>query len=167
MSVVLVNDASCLIDLHKADLIGAMLSLPYRFIVPLPIRLDELLTVDTGSWAEFERQGLEVYDLAPDEVDQAIRLRRDHPALSTYDCLALATALSLNPAILLTGDRMLRTVARRKGLQTHGVLWVWDRLAARKALPRDRLKKAISIWRDDRSVFLPPAEIAKRLNAQR
>ena len=43
MSTVVVNDASCLIDLYKGRLLDAMLTLPYRFVVPLPIRHAEAL----------------------------------------------------------------------------------------------------------------------------
>lgn len=37
MTTVIVNDASCLIDLHKVRLLPVMLKLPYRFVVPLPV----------------------------------------------------------------------------------------------------------------------------------
>ena len=37
---VIVNDASCLIDLRKGGLLGVLGNLSYRLIVPLPIRVD-------------------------------------------------------------------------------------------------------------------------------
>ena len=43
MSTVVVNDASCPIDLHKGRLLAAMLTLPHRFVVPLSIRHAEAL----------------------------------------------------------------------------------------------------------------------------
>ena len=43
MTWIVVNDASCLIDLRKGQLLHVLLRLPYRFIVPLPIRMEELL----------------------------------------------------------------------------------------------------------------------------
>ena len=40
---VIVNDASCLIDLHKDGLLTVLCRLPYSFVVPLPIRESEIL----------------------------------------------------------------------------------------------------------------------------
>ena len=48
MTTVVVNDASCLIDLHKGQLLNVMLTLPYRFVVPLPIRQAEALDLVVG-----------------------------------------------------------------------------------------------------------------------
>ncbi len=45
MTRVVVNDASCLIDLRKGRLLPMLCRLPYRFVVPLPIRESELLTL--------------------------------------------------------------------------------------------------------------------------
>lgn len=50
MTSVIVNDASCLIDLHKVRLLPVMLKLPYRFVVPLPIRLAEALDLTERDW---------------------------------------------------------------------------------------------------------------------
>ncbi len=42
MTCVVVNDASCLIDLRKGGLLAVLCKLPYRFVVPLPIREAEV-----------------------------------------------------------------------------------------------------------------------------
>lgn len=162
MTVILVNDASCLIDLSKGHLLEAMLRLPYRFLVPHPIRTDELLTVDGPTWRRLEASGLEVYDLTPTEVSAAIALRGDHPALSAYDCLVLATALGRKGTMILTGDAALRKAALSKGVATHGVLWVWDRLVESGHCPTATLRAAITRWQADPSVFLPPAALVAR-----
>ena len=43
MTRVVVNDASCLIDLRKGGLLAVLSNLPYRFVVPLPVRESEIL----------------------------------------------------------------------------------------------------------------------------
>ena len=43
---VIVNDASCLIDLRKGGLIAVLCNLPHRLVVPLPIRASEVLDFD-------------------------------------------------------------------------------------------------------------------------
>jgi len=62
MTRVVVNDASCLIDLRKGGLLGALCTLPYTVIVPLPIRESELLNFTEADCLKmisraFARQG--------------------------------------------------------------------------------------------------------------
>ena len=54
MTSVIVNDASCLIDLHKVRLLPAMLRLPHRFVVPLPIRRAEALDLTDQDWRRLD-----------------------------------------------------------------------------------------------------------------
>ena len=49
MTCVVVNDASCLIDLKKGELLHVLLRLPYRFIVPLPMDREFVIT---RAWEE-------------------------------------------------------------------------------------------------------------------
>lgn len=115
MTGVVVNDASCLIDLRKGQLLHALMQLPYRFIVPLPIRGEELLEFTPQEWRMLEDRGLTTYDLPGDEVAQVFALKREHRKLSANDCFALITATCHENGILLTGDGTLRkvTVATR------------------------------------------------------
>jgi hypothetical protein len=50
VACVIVNDACCLIDLRKACLLHAILSLPHRFVVPYPVRASELLDFTAQEW---------------------------------------------------------------------------------------------------------------------
>lgn len=54
MNCIVVNDASCLIDLKKGKLLHLLLQLPYEFIVPLPIREEELLDFSKSEWSDLE-----------------------------------------------------------------------------------------------------------------
>ena len=161
---VIVNDASCLIDLRKGGLLGVLCDLPYRLIVPLPVRASEVLDFSDQQWRQLDDHGLIIYDLTPAEVTQAFGFRGRHRALSANDCFCLVTALA-NRGILLTGDALLRRVAAEKGLSVHGVLWVIDELAAAGACATSLLVEALRSWRCDRTVFLPQHEICKRLDS--
>lgn len=44
MSCIIINDASALIDLKKGELLHVLGALPFRWIVPLPIREEEMLS---------------------------------------------------------------------------------------------------------------------------
>ena len=161
---VIVNDASCLIDLRKGGLLGVLGNLPYRLIVPLPVRVSEVLDFSDQQWQQLDDDGLITHDLTPSEVSQAFGLKERHRALSANDCFCLVTALA-NQGILLTGDALLRRVAGEKGLSVHGVLWVIDELAAAGACTASLLVEALRAWESDRTVFLPQHEISKRLDS--
>ena len=162
MTCVIVNDASCLIDLRKGGLLEALCRLPYRLLIPLPVRASEVLHFSSQEWQYLDSHGLTTHDLTPAEVTQAFTLRGHHPALTANDCFCLVTALA-NRGILLTGDAQLRKVAIQRGLRVHGVLWVIDELAAADACPTPQLIDALTRWQSDNTVFLPRQEIAKRL----
>lgn len=163
MTCVVVNDASCLIDLKKGELLHVLLRLPYRFIVPLPIREEELLDFTAQEWRMLEDGGLATYDLPAEEVAQVVALKREHSRLSAHDCFALVTTTCQDSGILLTGDNLLRKVAIARAVRVHGVLWIVDELHAAEVCEVDLLVSALQIWRTDEAVFLPPVEIDKRL----
>lgn len=162
---IIVNDASCLIDLRKAGLLQYFLALPYRFIVPLPIREEELLDFTTDEWASLEAAGLQSHDLPGEHVAQAVALRRTHKGLSANDCFALVTSENQENSILLTGDRLLRRVAQGRAVRVHGVLWVYDQLVEHALCPSNQLLFALETWSSDASVFLPRGMLSERIRA--
>ena len=110
-----------------------------------------------------EDAGLTTYDLPGEEVAQVLALKREHTRLSANDCFALVTAICQENGILLTGDHQLRKVATTRNVRVHGVLWIIDELRAAGACEAELLIFALEAWRDDRTVFLPDAEIERRL----
>lgn len=163
MTKVIVNDASCLIDLRKARLLHAMMSLPFHFVVPYPIRHDEVLDFTPQEWQMLDESGVETYDLPPDAVSEAISLKQHNARLSTNDCFCLVSCKRHGKAVLLTGDARLRSVAEADSIEVHGVLWIIDQLSERDLSAPNVLIAALETWRDDPAVFLPLSEIANRL----
>lgn len=161
-TTVVVNDASCLIDLRKARLLHLVIRLPYRLVIPLPVRQSELLTFTEQEWALLDG-AMAVFDLPPDRVAEAIALKAKHATLSANDCFCLVTTRCHGDAILLTGDRLLRRIATAQGHRVHGVLWVVDQLRRFSICADALLATALRLWQDDPAVFLPPTEIEKRL----
>ena len=68
VTCVVVNDASCLIDLRKGGLLGVVCNLPYRFVIPLPVRASEVLDVSEAEWQALDEAGMITHDLTPEEV---------------------------------------------------------------------------------------------------
>lgn len=160
---IVVNDACCLIDLRKGGLLATMLRLPFRFLVPLPVRVNELLDLTPNEWEALEAAGLGTFDLPSAMVAQALAVRSVRPRLSANDCFCFATTQAHAGAILLTGDALLRRAATEAGLRVHGVLWVADQLRAGALCAEVEIATALEVWRDDPAVFLPRAEIESRL----
>ena len=162
MTSVIVNDASCLIDLRKGGLLTVLCDLPYRIVVPLPVRASEVLDLSECQWRALGDEGMITHDLTPQEVGQALLFKGRHPGLSANDCFCLVVAQAY-PGILLTGDALLRRVAAENGLCVHGVLWIVDELSATGICPNSLLVQALEVWQEDDTVFLPQNEISRRL----
>ncbi len=163
MTCAVVNDASCLIDLRKGGLFAVFCNLPYRIVIPLPVRATEVLDLSERQWRALEDAGMITHDLTPEEVGQALLLNKErYPGLSANDCFCLVTART-HSGILLTGDALLRKVAIADGMQVHGVLWVVDELEGVESCPGHLLAQALKIWQEDDTVFLPAPEISIRL----
>ena len=167
MTTIIVNDASCLIDLRKGRLLHAMLRLPYHFVVPLPVRESELLDFTGQEWQMLDDAGLETFDLPPALVARAFAVRGEYPALSPFDCFCLVTTQHHENGILLTGDGALRKVATRRGARVHGVLWIIDQLLDAALCDPALLLSALEAWAADKAVFLPVSEIDARLRSIR
>jgi predicted nucleic acid-binding protein len=114
------------------------------------------LTMETlGAW------GLEVRGTGPDGVSRVAELVRDSPALSTPDLFALV-ATEESGALLLTGDKNLRALAERLGVQTHGVMWVFDELVNSALLdPATAISRLTIVMANN--LRLPASECHKRL----
>ncbi len=165
---VIINDASCLIDLHKVDLLSPMLALPYDFHVALPVRFNELLSIAAEDWAHYERLGMQTIDLAPSQVGKALTLREMHPALSAEDCLSLVLAQETRGSLLLTGDAALREVAETTyRVEVHGVLWAADRLVENELISGKVICECLEKWDNDPLVRLPSHLIKSRIRRWR
>lgn len=160
---IVINDASCLIDLRKVDLIEAMLRLPYEFAVALPVASNELLDFSQDDWKKLSDAGLQQVDLSGAQVGRAMALRTAHPKLSAEDCFSFVLTQDSNKGILLTGDAALRAAVEAQGHECHGVLWVADELHAKKVVQPPKLIESLTIWNDDPLVRVPAQLIVARL----
>lgn len=152
-----------MIDLHKVELLEALLRLPYAFVMPNTLFDDEWLSLTVAEKARLQKLGLEVHILPGPLVERAARYFNRHRRLKLNDCFALVLAEETEDCILLTGDGSLRRIAEDRGLETRGVLWATDELEAHRIVSPRRLHKALRLFHEDTLVFLPEDEILRRL----
>lgn len=160
---IIVNDASCLFDLRKAGLLQAALLLPFCFQLAYPVVRSELRDFTRAEIDDLVTRGLEIVDLAPDQVEQAFKLKAEQAKLSVYDCFSLTLAATQEDAILLTGDRGLRICAEAMGVEVHGVLWITDHLETEGVETYEALLNALEFLQSDPLVFLPEKELQARI----
>lgn len=157
------SDTSVLIDLDRGSLVEAVFGLPVEFVVPDLLYERELRQHGGEELREF---GLRVEQLDGPGVVRALGYRGLEPSLSLVDSFALALAAE-NRWTLLTGDRVLRSLARSEGVDCHGLLWVLDLMAEAAVVDRRTLYSGLEAIGDHPRCRLPRAEVNKRLERWR
>jgi predicted nucleic acid-binding protein len=152
---IVINDTSCLVDLRKGGLIEPMLALPFRFVVTYNVRVSELLEFGEAEWRRLESLGMETIDPPGEQIVEAGAVMAQHRKLSFEDSLNFVVARANQLSILLTGDRALRTVAERSGIEVHGILWIVEQLLEHRQADRGDLAAALVRWKSDPTVFVP------------
>jgi predicted nucleic acid-binding protein len=160
---IIVTDTSCMIDLRKAALLESLFELPYTFVMPDTLFEDEWLCLTPDEKDALRDRGLEVRELPGPSVERAARYFNEHRRLKLNDCFALALSEDVDDSILLTGDGTLRRVAEEKGVEVRGVLWTIDELENHEVVSLRTLHEALELFRDDDLVFLPEAELVRRI----
>lgn len=153
--VLIVNDASALIDLFKVGLLRSYSNLNYRLLLPDVVE-DELLTLND---LDFRELGFEIIELDADGMRKVKILRDSHQQLSVADTFALVVAESFVGSILLTGDAGLRRVAQARGVRVHGVLWLLDQLYESSLLDAAMIVTALQRFNEDRTIRLPQSAL--------
>ena len=105
---------------------------------------------------------MRVEELDGPRVVHALGYRVREPSLSLIDSFALALAAQ-NCWTLLTGDRVLRHLARSEGVDCHGLLWVLDLMVEAAVVDRGTVYSGLKAIGDHPRCRLPRAEVNKRL----
>ncbi len=157
------SDTSVLIDLDRGSLVEAVFGLPVEFVVP-DLLYERELRQHGGE--ELRELGLRVEELNGPRVVRVLGYRGCEPSLSLVDSFALALAAE-NRWTLLTGDRVLRHLARPEGVDCHGLLWVLDQMVESAVVDRRTLYSGLKAIGDHPRCRLPRAEVNKRLQRWR
>ena len=159
--IILVSDTSILIDLERGGLLEAAFSCGLTMVVP-DLLYERELEPENGPF--LRKLGLGVVALTPEEVLLAQQLRTERRALSLPDCFALSCATRADHA-LVTGDRILRSVAMARLGTVYGLLWILDQMAASGRVATSLLYEGLARISTHPRCRLPPAEVRARLSA--
>ena len=156
--LLVISDASVLIDIEHGDLTSAMFSLPWQFAVPDILFFEEL----SNRHEHLLEFGLICKVMDSKLISQAYDLRQKHLQTSVNDLLALTLARD-QQCLLLTGDKALRQVASGLNIEVHGTLWLIDQMINYKKISVDTAKASFQSMRASGS-RLPWSEVDKLIN---
>jgi len=159
-----VTDANIFIDLIILGLVEHLFGLEFGIHTTQEV-FDQLTVLQKESLDVFVDKGvLTVYAFAADQLVEIGGL--DFPAgLEPTDRTVFYYANQLG-CLVISGDNKLRKFCERKGLEVHGLVWVFDQMVELQLISRniavEKLEKLISY--NDR---LPLEEIMKRIRKWR
>ncbi len=131
--IIIVNDANILIDLLKINLIKSFFKLNFEMHITnlclgeIEEENSNLLNAYVGS------KQLIVWEFNFNELTQIKNISNNYYSLSLEDssCIWLCKNIS---AMLLTGEKTLRRIAESKGIEVHGILWIFEELISQQVL---------------------------------
>lgn len=158
--LIIISDASVLIDIEQGELTNAMFELPWQFIVP-DILFAEELKQQHSCLIQF---GLISKVMDSHLISEAYKLRQNYKQTSMNDLLALVLAKH-EKSRLLTGDKALRQLAVKLNVEVHGTLWLVNQMIQRKKITMDTARIGFQRMRQSGS-RLPWDEIERMLQEQ-
>lgn len=158
--LLIISDASVLIDIECGELTSVMFSLAWQFAVPDTL-FDEELAERHGHLLRF---GLISKTMSGDMVAEAYSLHQKYIKPSVNDMLALTLAKN-EGCQLLTGDKALRDAAKELNVVVHGTIWLVDQMLQSEKITVDVARVAFQQMKDAGS-RLPWGEVEKILNRE-
>jgi predicted nucleic acid-binding protein len=155
--LLIISDASVLIDVEDGELTSAMFSLPWQFAVP-DILFSEELAEKHGHLLKF---GLISKMMSGELISESYVLRQQYLRTSVNDLLALTLAKHEN-CQLLTGDKELRNVAKELSVEVHGTIWLVQQMIRHGKITHKIARVSFQRMRDSGS-RLPWSEVEKIL----
>jgi hypothetical protein len=155
--LLIISDASVLIDIECGELTSTMFSLPWQFAVPDTLFAEEL----AERHGHLSRLGLISKTMSGELVAEAYNLRQKYVKTSVNDLLALTLAKN-EQCQLLTGDKALREVAKELSVDVHGTIWLVEQMLKSKQITVEVARVSFQRMKDSGS-RLPWTEVEKML----
>lgn len=161
-----VQDANVLIDLEMAGLFDLWFQTGIETHTTDLIRA-ELEKGDHHQALSYFKSGqVKEHSLTYEEMLEVSELEREVGNKAKFnDCSVLFLSIKLG-AMLLSGDKPLRTAGAERQVEVHGTLWIFDQLVERKILSGNVAAAKLEHLRNEER-FLPDAECQSRLKKWR
>lgn len=157
-----VNDANIFIDLFEVDLVREFFELKLE-LHTTDLVINELDFSQRQALKKFTQLSIKSFD--ENELKELSQLELASGKLSAQDLSVYYYAKAIN-ATILTGDKKLRTEAKKKGFEVHGIIWVFDQLIKQKIIKKksaiEKLNKLMTV-----NTWLPMDECKKRIEEWR
>ena len=162
---VAVTDACIFIDLHDLELINSFFNLDFEVHTTSSVLFELHFEQQQILRAYQSVNRLTIHNLQEDDFRDIFS--EEYPkSLSETDKSVLHIANKIN-ACILSSDKTLRNYAQKKGIECHGMIWIFDRFIETSILKRkeasNKLKQLVAmniVFQNNRHLF---GEIEKRL----
>jgi len=131
--IVVVNDASILIDLMEVDLSDEFFRLPFEMHTTDLVGA-EIIDENAERFQRYiKKRMININNFRDEEWEEVVEIKTENPPLSLADCSCFWLCKQLS-ATLLTSDGKLRNSAFEKGIPVHGILWVFEQLISQEEI---------------------------------
>ncbi len=162
----LITDTNVLFDVIKIGALPEFFSLDYE-ICTTEFVINEIVPSEQKEMLEYfiRAKKLDVYELSSDEVEEVEKFDTGIDLKRFTDKSVIWKSVQLNCPIL-TGDRKMKEVATRFGIEVHGSIWVVDALIIERMISSE---DAINLFENLAlaNSWLPKHEIERRINILR
>jgi len=159
--IVVVNDASILIDILEIDMSDEFFCLPFEMYTTDLVSSEIKGEILNRFQFYVRNKMINIHSFSNVELDEVVNLSNNNPPLSQSDCSCLWLCKHLS-ATLLTGDKKLKNIASNNHIHVHGTLWIFKQLLSfEKITPGEavnKLKELIKI-----NPRLPRKECLKKM----
>jgi hypothetical protein len=153
-----VTDANIFIDIIKIGLTKQFFALPIEAHTSLEV-LAELKDHQSEILAAYQYVGkLKVHNFEPEELME-MHILTPSNRLSDPDKTVIYLAVK-HQAMLLSSDGMIRKFAKEQGIETHGQIWLFDELVARKQITQKIACNKINALLDSNKRYKEDAYLA-------
>lgn len=161
---ILIFDANTIIDLYYGEIIENISQLTSELIIP------DFVATEIKTISDLSVYGFHIKTFKSKEINSILELYQKQRANSVADISVIFTAELYNKkkqekqVIVITGDRNLKKLAEKHGIEVHGALWVLDELVKNTILTGKEVIKSLDKMLDKGARF--PEDEWKKLKSK-
>lgn len=160
---IIITDTNVIFDIIKIGALPEFFSLDYEICTTVFVIAEILPTPQRDLVETFIRaKNLTVFGFSAEEVEAVEKFDTERNLKRFTDKSVIWKSLQMN-CPMLTGDRKMKEVAEKMGIEVHGSIWVIEELVSNNLISKE---KAITLFEQllITNSWLPKDEIEKRIN---